>query len=801
VPPTKPPSNGRTEADFADWLADYDESLAAGRETAVVDPAAPSGEHVRRFSACLERLETLWPRASANLVGCSAPQPSLDEIARHRDEDLRGRRFGRFIIDREMGRGGHGVVFLAFDPILKRRVALKVPRPDVLVTADLRRRFLREAQAAAVLDHPNIVSIFETGETGPACYLAAAYCNGPTLSEWMHRRSSKVPPRQAALIALRMAEALQHAHDKQIFHRDFKPSNILLEPRTVHPFHSGDESLPFTPKLTDFGLAKVVEEGCGDDTRTGAILGTPRYMAPEQAEGRLKDVGPATDVHGVGVTLYEMLAGQPPYLGAGDGETLHLVRTAEPTPPSKHRDGVPRDLEAICLKCLEKEIDQRYPTAALLAEDLRRFLADQPTVARPIQWPDRVLRWARREPMGAAFAVGCVLAALSISSTWVWYTLKVHAAAELAASFGRDVNDRDRTLRNRLAAAELQLAVHERLTGRPDDAVKLTSQLAADRHAAAALGSSLHLVQKTIASSPESRILPALTQRWKSATASPEGACLIGITNDGVIERFDREKERLAWTLTLRYPPPEPIEWRWSPDGCRVAGMRPGGTVFIVDRQGELLFEALAATWNTVLPCSRQSPNLLLAIEQGRGLVALRPGGGFGPLPSGKEGFADVVLFKDETGVLLLRRHGGIKVVDLKKEEVTLALPSPTVGGWSRVALDDSRRFAAAFSIDGDVAFWDLQTGRRWRGESISKPQSTIAFRFLEDAKTLVHAAGDGRVSAWHVPTGKRFLCETFPGANVYDYGFDERGVWRLGRQAPASKNPMAILRGVFENR
>ena len=531
---------------------------------------------------------------------------------------------------------------------------------------------------------------------------------------------------------------------------------------TVHPFHSGDESLPFTPKLTDFGLAKVVEEGCGDDTRTGAILGTPRYMAPEQAEGRLKDVGPATDVHGVGVTLYEMLAGQPPYLGAGDGETLHLVRTAEPTPPSKHRDGVPRDLEAICLKCLEKEIDQRYPTAASLAEDLRRFLGDQPTIARPIQWPDRALRWGRREPMGAAFAVGCVLAALSIGSTWVWYTLKVQAAAELAASFGRDVNERDRTLRSRLAAAELQLAVHERLTGRNDDATKLTSQLAADRHAAAALGSSLHLVQRTISMTPESRSLPALTQRWKSATASPDGACLIGITSDGLLERFDREKS--AWNGRCFFA-------ILHPNRSNGDGLPTGVESLACVGEGRS-----SSSTGRAICCSRRSRrlgtrfslaavsrrNLLLAIERGRGLFALRPGGGFGPLPSGREDFADAVLFKDETGVLLLRRHGGIKVVDLKKEEVTLALPSQAAVEWDRVAIDDSRRFAAACSALGDVAFWDLQTGRRWRGESISKPRSTIVFKFLEDAKTLVHAAGDGRVSAWHVSTGKRFLSRLF---------------------------------------
>ena len=229
--------------------------------------------------------------------------------------------------------------------------------------------------------------------------------------------------------------------------------------------------------------------------------------------------------------------------------------------------------------------------------------------------------------------------------------------------------------------------------------------------------------------------------------------------------------------------------------------MRRGGTVFIVDRQGELLFESLAPTWNTVLPCGRQSPNLLLAVERGRGLVALRPDGGFGPLPSGLEDFADAVLFKEETGVLLLRRHGGIKVVDLMKEEVTLVLPTEAAAKWSRVAIDDSRRFAAACSVEGDVAFWDLHTGRRWRGESTSKPRSTIAFRFLEDAKTLFHATGDGRASAWHVPTGKRFLSETFPGINASDFGFDERGAWRIGRQAHAPEFPMTLTHGLLENR
>jgi hypothetical protein len=792
VPPLTPPTEDRTHVEFADWLSAVDDSLASGRDTALAEGPPPSdGARARKVSECLERLESLWPRAFAKAVASSTP--SFDELARLRDEQLRGKSFGRFVIEREMGRGGHGVVFLAFDPALKRRVALKVPRPDVLVTADLRRRFLREAQAAAILDHPNIVPIYETGESGPACYLAAAYCNGPTLGEWLMKRSSMMPPRQAALIALRMAEALQHAHERQIFHRDFKPSNILLEPRALIPERTRDEGLPFTPKLTDFGLAKVVEEGRGDDTRTGAILGTPRYMSPEQAEGRLKDIGPATDVHGVGVTLYEMLAGQPPYMGVGDGETLHLVRTAEPTPPSKHRDGVPRDLEAICLKCLEKEVDQRYPTALALAEDLRRFLADQPTVARPIRWPDRTLRWARREPMGAAFAIGCVLAVLSIASTWVWYTLKVHAAAEMAASFGKDVGERDRMLRGQLAAAELQVAVHDWQAGRRPAALHRTSRLAADRLASGSLGSALTLVQRGFAHAETSETpLPAATARWVSASMSPEGDCLLGLTNDASIERLDRPEGMLRWSLPLSAPFQANVRWRWSSDGCRIQISDSLGRVAVVDRRGELLAEE-ATTSSLSIPVDRRSRFLRLEVRHSQGLSGVLANGERRPLPSGAEDFSDAAINSNGSTVFLLRRRGGVKALDLNREEVVFASPSPQPGNWERIAVDPSGRWAAALSDTGKTAFWDLTNGKRWNGDSA--PTSEVAaFRFDSDGRTLVRVSQDGRLDAWHAPTGRCVAAASNGRAVAFDFDLRD-GVELLARRKSSTESPLTILR------
>ena len=212
-----------------------------------------------------------------------------------------------------------------------------------LFTATLRRRFLREAEAASRLSHPNIVSLYEVGEDGTTCYLACEYCTGPTLSQWLRRRSEPVDARQAATIVLRLAEAVEHAHSRGVLHRDIKPGNVMLAGADdAPPDRNSTDDEELVPKLTDFGLAKLTEQD-GGETRTGAVLGTLAYMSPEQAEGRLAELDSRTDVYALGAILYELLTGAAPYLGNGDADTLRQLLLGELTAPRRARpDSVAR---------------------------------------------------------------------------------------------------------------------------------------------------------------------------------------------------------------------------------------------------------------------------------------------------------------------------------------------------------------------------------------------------------------------------------------------------------------------------
>jgi eukaryotic-like serine/threonine-protein kinase len=348
------------EEQFADLLAAYDEALADGRANTSAPAVLVPPElraRLRRARECLQRLKQ-------DQLTSLLPPPSSASFS------LAGTiLLGRFELRRELGCGGFGIVFLAWDSWLRREVALKVPRLEAFLIPELRQRFLHEARAAAGLNHPSIVPVYEAGEASAVCYIAMAYCSGGNLAQWLSAQIAPISPRQAAALIHALAEAVQHVHERKIWHRDIKPSNILLQPLPS----PAAEGLPFTPLLTDFGLAKVLKAQT-QQTKRGTVLGTPAYMAPEQAAGRLQEIGPHTDVYSLGAVLYELLAGQPPFRGANSFDVLCQVSEDKPAPLHQFRSDLPGGLVRVCLKCLEKKPHARYARAGELAADLRRFL-------------------------------------------------------------------------------------------------------------------------------------------------------------------------------------------------------------------------------------------------------------------------------------------------------------------------------------------------------------------------------------------------------------------------------------------
>ncbi len=309
-----------------------------------------------------------------------------------------------------LGRGGMGVVYKARQTSLNRVVALKVLPAGAYVGSQVAARFRIESEAAARLQHPNIVQVYEAGECGGVPFYAMEYVAGRSLAQVL--RDGPLPPREAAVCLEQLARAVHYAHDQGVVHRDLKPANIMM---AACGFAESARPQAAVPKIADFGLAKALDAGA-ELTVTGQVLGTPSYMAPEQVGGAAQ-VGPASDLYSLGAVLYATLTGRPPFRGQTLYAVLAQIGEAEPVPPRRLNPAVPRDLETICLKCLQKEPRRRYATAQDLADDLRRWLKGEAICGRPSGPIERAGRWARRNRLTAVLLLALIIVTLALLVT------------------------------------------------------------------------------------------------------------------------------------------------------------------------------------------------------------------------------------------------------------------------------------------------------------------------------------------------------------------------------------------------
>jgi serine/threonine-protein kinase len=448
-----PAAIDRLDQAVAEYLAAVESGVTPDR-AALLDHYGDVADELKQFFADHDRLSGLAQPIRALMVqaGNSPHQATGSDVTTTFDPGvdtdrasvestaaIAGQRIGDYEVIRELGRGGMGVVYQARHLTLNRVVALKMILGGQFACEDDVARFQAEARAAAALDHSGIVSIYEIGQCLGQPFFAMAYVEGPSLAEVL--QSGPLAPPVATRLFQKIVAAVAYAHEHGVIHRDLKPANVLLEGSgvvsrgVVSGEAEGHDKLPLpltthhsllTPKITDFGLAKRLD-GESQLTVSGQLLGTPLFMSPEQAAGRIRETGPAADVYSLGAILYAMLTGRPPFVADNPVEVILQVLECDPPLPRSIRAEVPRELEWICLKCLEKKPTDRYASAAALADDLDRYLRQEPVEARVPTIGQRFRRWMRRESVLAWHVLCLGLVLLLIQAIFL-----VHPARDLA---------------------------------------------------------------------------------------------------------------------------------------------------------------------------------------------------------------------------------------------------------------------------------------------------------------------------------------------------------------------------------
>jgi WD40 repeat protein/serine/threonine protein kinase len=675
-----------------------------------------------------DRLEWLaqHPEVAGELASFFADQDQFDRLAEPLRAVLPGpadtvtipfRQFGDYELLEEIGRGGMGVVYRARQIKLNRTVALKMIRAGELASATEVQRFQAEAEAAAHLDHPHIVPIYEVGEHQGQHYFSMKLIEGGCLAQWIAdlRLQNADWQKQAARLLASVARAVHYAHQRGVIHRDLKPANILLQvPSPSSPSALCDLQSAI-PMVSDFGLAKRMATLSPGElpTQSGAIVGTPSYMAPEQASGG-KGLSCSVDIFSLGTMLYEMLTGLPPFKGETPLDTLIQVRECEPACPRTRNAHVDPDLQTICLKCLEKDPQKRYGSAEALAEDLERWLTGEPIQARPTGRAERLWRWGRRNPVVAALSAVVLLVTLGGFSgvLWQWkVALANEQKADLKAVQALEKEQEAKQQRNE-ARQQRDLAQRQR-----EEVRALNEKL---QTAQAKLRNTLYAAHMNLArhaweEDDISRVQELLDQHRPKA-GEPD---LRGFEWDYLNHLCHSE------LLTLKGHTGKVRGLAYSPDGKRLA--------------------SASTTWNATKKTYVAGEVKIWDAQTGREILTI-------------QGHADTLVFSPDSKRLI---GGGwnakVTIWDAQSGQELLSHKGDLDGVAAFISPDGERWASRADSPGNEIKLWDVQTDK----ELLSLKGHTNwveGVAFSPDGKRLATASMDGMVKVWDAQTGQELL-------------------------------------------